>query len=99
MDPPSYKAARKKDRELIDKLKDDDLNKEFEELNEIIEKELKERRSKVKGGLLNFAKDKSPDTTSGSDTDSEREMEDTQKFIQEETLNIIGDVISAKVGL
>ena len=99
MDPPSFKAARKKDRELLDKLRDDELTKEFSELHEIIEKELEERRSKVRGGHSKFNKDSSPDlssgaTTSGSDTDSEKELEDTQKFIQEETLSVIDECLN-----
>ena len=100
MDPPSFKAARKKDRELIDKLKEDELTREFSELHEIIEKELEERRTKVKGSLARMSKENSPDVSgattsgSGSDTDSEREMEDTQKFIQEETLNVIGECLN-----
>ena len=103
MDPPSFKAARKKDRELLDRLKDDELTKEFSELHEIIEKELEERRTKVRGAYAKFSKDTSPENsssaTSGSDTDSEREMEDTQKFIQEETLSVIGQIADSGVNL
>jgi len=101
MDPPSFKAARKKDRELLDKIKDDDLNKEFAEIHEVIEKELEERRTKVRGAYSKFTKEKSPDVTgssgSGSDTDSEKEMEEANKFIQEETLNLIGECINTKL--
>jgi len=102
MDPPSFKAARKKDRELLDKLKEDDLTKEFSELHEIIEKELEERRTKVKGAYAKFSKENSPQDSgsatsgSGSDTDSERESEEVAKFIQEDTLNVIGDVLNNK---
>ena len=87
MDPPSFKAARKKDRELLDKLKEDELTKEFSELHEIIEKELEERRTKVKGAYAKFSKENSPldsgsaTSGSGSDTDSERESEEVAKFI------------------
>ena len=103
MDPPSFKAARKKDRELLDKLKDDDLNKEFAEIHEVIEKELEERRTKVRGAFSKFSKEKSPDVTgssgsgSGSDTDSEKEMEEANKFIQEETMNLIGECINTRL--
>ena len=101
MDPPSFKAARKKDRELLDKIKDDDLNKEFAEIHEVIEKELEERRTKVRGAYSKFTKEKSPDVTgssgSGSDTDSEKEMEEANKFIQEETMNLIGECINTKL--
>ncbi len=102
MDPPSFKAARKKDRELLDKLKEDELTKEFSELHEIIEKELEERRTKVKGAYAKFSKENSPldsgsaTSGSGSDTDSERESEEVAKFIQEDTLNVIGDVLNNK---
>jgi len=106
MDPPSFKAARKKDRELLDKLKDDDIDRELSELHEIIEKELEERRTKVKGSLARLSMENSPEVSgttttgsgSGSDTDSEREMEDTQKFIQEETLNVIGECLNTNSG-
>merc|ERR550519_2904687 len=97
MDPPSFKAARKKDRDLLEKLKDDDL-KEFTDLEEKIEKGLEERRAKAKGPYANFSKESSPSNSdsaaSGSDTDNEKEMEETQKFIQEETLNVIGECLS-----
>ena len=56
MDPPSFKAARKKDRDLLEKLKDDDL-KEFTDLEEKIEKGLEERRAKVRGPYASFSKE------------------------------------------
>ena len=95
MDPPSFKAARKKDRELLEKLKDNDL-KEFSDLEEKIEKGLEERRTKVKGPYASYSKESSPSDSpaSGSDTDNEKELEETQKFIQEETLNVIGECLS-----
>ena len=97
MDPPSFKAARKKDRELLEKLKDDDM-KEFSDLEEKIEKGLEERRAKVKGPYASFSKESSPSNSdshgSGSDADNEKELEETQKFIQEETLNVIGECLS-----
>ena len=97
MDPPSFKAARKKDRDLLEKLKDDDL-REFSDLEEKIEKGLEERRAKVRGPYASFSKESSPSNSdsaaSGSDTDNEKEMEETQKFIQEETLSTIGEVLS-----
>merc|ERR550519_917440 len=97
MDPPSFKAARKKDRDLLEKLKDDDL-KEFTDLEEKIEKGLEERRAKVRGPYASFSKESSPSNSdsaaSGSDTDTEKEMEETNKFIQEETLNVIGECLA-----
>jgi len=97
MDPPSYKAARKKDRELLEKLEVTELDKELTELEDKIEKELEERRAKVRGPYSKFAKESSPETSanSGSDTDGERELEDTQRFIHEQTLSVIGECISA----
>ena len=97
MDPPSFKAARKKDRDLLEKLKDDDL-KEFTDLEEKIEKGLEERRAKARGPYASFSKESSPSNSdsaaSGSDTDTEKEMEETNKFIQEETLNVIGECLA-----
>jgi len=97
MDPPSFKAARKKDRELLEKLEVTELDKELSELEDKIEKELEERRAKVRGPYSKFAKESSPETSanSGSDTDGERELEDTQRFIHEQTLSVIGECISA----
>eukprot|EP00090_Calanus_glacialis_P000131 TRINITY_DN10083_c0_g1_i1.p1 TRINITY_DN10083_c0_g1~~TRINITY_DN10083_c0_g1_i1.p1 ORF type:complete len:732 (-),score=223.56 TRINITY_DN10083_c0_g1_i1:193-2340(-) len=97
MDPPSFKAARKKDRELLEKLEVTDLDKELSELEDKIEKELEERRSKVRGPYSKFSKESSPETSanSGSDTDGEREIEDTQRFIHEQTLNVIGECLEA----
>ena len=83
--------------------KDDDLNKEFAEIHEVIEKELEERRTKVRGAFSKFSKEKSPEVTgssgsgSGSDTDSEKEMEEANKFIQEETMNLIGECINTRL--
>jgi len=97
MDPPSFKAARKKDRELLEKLEVTQLDKELHELEDKIEKELEERRSKVRGPYAKLSKESSPDSSanSGSDTDGERENEDTQRFIHEQTLNVIGECLEA----
>ena len=97
MDPPSFKAARKKGRELLEKLEVTQLDKELHELEDKIEKELEERRSKVRGPYAKLSKESSPDSSanSGSDTDGERENEDTQRFIHEQTLNVIGECLEA----
>ena len=95
MDPPSYKAARKKDRDLLETLEDTDIDKELAELEDKIEKELEERRAKVRGPYASYSKETSPETStnSGSDTDGEREMEETQRFIHEQTLSVIGECL------
>ena len=49
MDPPSFKAARRKDKELLERLQSEDISREFSELEEKIEKELDERRRRKKG--------------------------------------------------
>jgi len=97
MDPPSYKAARKKDKELLEKLEVTELDKELSELEDKIEKELEERRSKMRGPYAAMSKESSPEASanSGSDTDGEREMEDTQRFIQEQILNDIGECLQS----
>merc|ERR1712073_220447 len=56
MDPPSYKAARKKDKELLEKLEVTELDKELSELEDKIEKELEERRSKMRGPYAAMSK-------------------------------------------
>jgi len=95
MDPPSFKAARRKDKELLERLQSEDISREFSELEEKIEKELDERRRRKKGPYSRLsAVDSSPDGSStGSDDGSDREAEDTQRFISEETLSVIGDCL------
>ena len=57
-DPPSYKAARKKDRERLELMElESDIDGELSELEEKIERGLEERRTKVKGPYARVAKD------------------------------------------
>jgi len=53
-DPPSFKAARIRDRERLQKLLDTEVGKEFKEIQGKIEMELEKRRRKVlcKGGNI-----------------------------------------------
>ena len=58
MDPPSFKAARKKDRERLLALEQEsDLEDEISELQVEIERKLQERRAKMRGPYAKMAKE------------------------------------------
>ena len=58
MDPPSFKAARKKDRErLIALEQESDFEDEISELQVEIERKLQERRAKMRGPYSKMAKE------------------------------------------
>jgi len=106
-DPPSYKAARKKDRERLERLEEEtELDKEISDLEEKIEKELEERRSKMRGPYAKLARkveadiggrgsssDTGTSSNSSSDTEGEREAEDLERFINEDTLGVIEECL------
>ncbi|XP_023337496.1 transcription factor IIIB 90 kDa subunit isoform X2 [Eurytemora carolleeae] len=97
-DPPSFKAARKKDRERLARLEDEDLlEKEMSSLEAEIEKELEERKGKLKGSLAKLRRPSSSDensqSPSASDTDENLEEVETARFIGEETLGIISQCL------
>ena len=105
-DPPSYKAARKKDRERLELMElETDIDGELTELEERIERGLEERRAKVRGPYARLAaKSSSSDDTDGegerrtstsgseSEGEKEREAEDITKFIHEQTLGVISEL-------
>jgi len=108
-DPPSYKAARKKDRERLEEMElETDIDGELTELEERIERGLEERRAKVRGPYARLAaKSSSSDdtdgeerrtSTSGSESEGEkdREAEDITKFIHEQTLGVISECFESR---
>jgi len=99
-DPPSFKAARKKDRERLARLdEEEELEKEVTKLEAQIEKELEERKGKLRGPYAKLAREQrcssSPENTlsdpssspAASDSeDKEDEEAVTARFLEEETL-------------
>ncbi|XP_032664996.1 transcription factor IIIB 90 kDa subunit [Odontomachus brunneus] len=80
-DPPAFKAARKKDRERLQKL--DNIDAEISELQAEIDRQLEE----YKTGKLKKRKD----------TLGDMESEDTDKFIRESNLNVINEFVHNNV--
>jgi len=108
-DPPSYKAARKKDRERLEVMElENDIDGELTELEERIERGLEERRAKVRGPYARLAaKSSSSDDTDGeerrtstsgseSEGEKEREADDITKFIHEQTLGVISECFESR---
>jgi len=108
-DPPSYKAARKKDRERLEVMElETDIDGELTELEERIERGLEERRAKVRGPYARLAaKSSSSDDTDGeerrtstsgseSEGEKEREADDITKFIHEQTLGVISECFESR---
>ena len=108
-DPPSYKAARKKDRERLEAMElETDIDGELTDLEERIERGLEERRAKVRGPYARLAaKSSSSDDTDGeerrtstsgseSEGEKEREAEDITKFIHETTLGVISECFESR---
>merc|ERR1719228_3239961 len=114
-DPPSFKVARKKDRERLALLEqEEELEKEMSKLEELIEKELEERKGKMRGPYAKFSNQSyssdessldSP-TSTVSDTASEKEeTEDIQEedatvsnLLSEDALGIINNCLDTKDG-
>eukprot|EP00088_Acartia_fossae_P003412 TRINITY_DN11429_c0_g1_i6.p1 TRINITY_DN11429_c0_g1~~TRINITY_DN11429_c0_g1_i6.p1 ORF type:complete len:706 (+),score=171.72 TRINITY_DN11429_c0_g1_i6:368-2485(+) len=105
-DPPSFKAARRKDRERLAEIdQDENLEQEMTKLESLIEKELEERKGKMKGPYAKYAKSASPDDGSNSpmaSTDSQSEPESESedavmaKFLKEQSMEILGTVMDNK---
>ena len=86
MDPPCYKAARKKEQEILDRMGEmSAIDKEISQLEKKIEQELEERRSTMKGPYARMAKESwssqgdSPDSlrsTSRSSSSSSSDVEE-----------------------
>lgn len=107
-DPPSFKAARKKDRERLTRLEqEENLEKEMSKLEKLIEKELDERKGKMKGFYAKLARDPDSPSSEGtptssplsSDTDENSEDNETARFIGEETMGIISQCLDGKVNV
>lgn len=98
-DPPSFKAARKRDRERLTQLEEEeDLDKELSDLQIQIEKEMEDRKVRVKGKRGSRESTPLSESPGSSDTeDGNQEDRDTQRFINEETLGVISECLEGKV--
>lgn len=87
-DPPAFTAARKKERERVQTLLDqqEDLDTELTELQHVIEKHLEERKKKLRGIWAKYDREEEHD-------EEEQENVDTQKFITEMTLQTIDECL------
>ncbi|TRY78164.1 hypothetical protein TCAL_07573 [Tigriopus californicus] len=94
-DPPSYKAARKRDRERLQQLEaeDGDLDEQITELERIIERELAEKRARLGGPYARLARATSPTPSNQSDTLDDEER-DAEQFITEQTLGSISEIVN-----
>ncbi|ODM90214.1 Transcription factor IIIB 90 kDa subunit [Orchesella cincta] len=89
-DPPSFKAARIKDRDRLQRLLDEEVNDQFQQIQQKIEEELDKRRSKALKKRAEAAL-RINDTVVGS---SGRETDDATRFIVESTMSAINEVIA-----
>ncbi|KAK3915697.1 Transcription factor IIIB 90 kDa subunit [Frankliniella fusca] len=92
-DPPSFKAARKKDRERLQKLSDEaDLDTHLSQLQHEIERQLDERKAKSRSSrsaitLLQDARDMSS---------GDCETVEADRFASQSTLGVIKDCLSSE---
>lgn len=88
-DPPAFKAARKKEQERVQLLLDqqENLDTEFNEIQQEIERHLEERRKKLKGIWAKYEKEKEV-------VSSKEEMIYTKSFVTEATLETINNCLS-----
>jgi len=114
-DPPSFKVARKRDRERLAILdQEEELEKEMTKLEELIEKELEERKGKMRGPYAKFSNqsyssdDCSLDSPSSTVSDTASETEEPEenqeeastvsKFLTEDAIGIINNCLETKDG-
>lgn len=86
-DPPSFKAARKKDKERLKMLEEEGVEKDFTELQREIEKLLDERTNKKRKRKVLI----------DACTNSDNECEEAENFIVESTLGTIEGCITDDV--
>ncbi|KAG7155435.1 transcription factor IIIB 90 kDa subunit-like [Homarus americanus] len=90
-DPPAFRAARKRERERVQMLLEEqvDLDDELSELQQEIEKHLEERKRKLRGLWAKYDKEEEH----VEEEYVEQENADTQKFITEATLESINNCL------
>ncbi|KAJ9599826.1 hypothetical protein L9F63_009866 [Diploptera punctata] len=85
-DPPSFKIARKKDRERLQKLMDEgDTENNFNELQHEIERQLEEKSGRLKRTRKQITE---------SEAESDHESQDADRFITQATIGIIKGCIN-----
>ena len=99
MDPPCYTSGRRKDQELLDREEEKSaFEREMNKLEEKIEKELEERRVKVKNGRMKISSSSSGEwSSSGSDSEIEevksKAQGDLDNYLAAETMGMIEDCL------
>ena len=99
MDPPCYTSGRRKDQELLDREeKRSTFEREMNKLEEKIEKELEERRVKVKNGRMKISSSSSVEwSSSGSDSEIEevksKVQGDLENYLAAETMGMLDDCL------
>ena len=99
MDPPCYTSGRRKDQELLDREeKRSTFEKEINKLEEKIEKELEERRVKVKNGHMKISSSSSVEwSSSGSDSEIDevksKVQGDLENYLAAETMGMLDDCL------
>merc|ERR1719158_266643 len=99
MDPPCYTSGRRKDQELLDREeKRSTFEMEMSKLEEKIEKELEERRVKVKNGRMKISSSSSVEwSSSGSDSEIEevksKAQGDLDNYLAAETMGVLEDCL------
>ena len=99
MDPPCYTSGRRKDQELLDREeKRSTFEKEINKLEEKIEKELEERRVKVKNGRMKISSSSSVEwSSSGSDSEIDevksKVQGDLENYLAAETMGMLDDCL------
>ena len=99
MDHPCYTSGRRKDQELLDREeKRSTFEREMNKLEEKIEKELEERRVKVKNGRMKISSSSSVEwSSSGSDSEIEevksKVQGDLENYLAAETMGMLDDCL------
>ncbi|XP_071453684.1 transcription factor IIIB 90 kDa subunit [Hetaerina americana] len=90
-DPPAFKAARKRDRDRLQKLIDEeDVDDKVTQLQKEIDKQIEERRSRTGRPKSKLKAGDTPSVDGGYNrADSIKEKEDTERFIVQSTLGTI----------
>lgn len=94
-DPPSFKAARKKDRERLQKLTDEaDLDTHLSHLQHEIERQLEERKAKSRRLNRSTPSLLQETTEDSSGPSADPETVEADRFASQSTLGVIKDCLS-----
>ncbi len=93
-DPPSFKAARRKDRLRMLELEESDIEEQMGELQGEIERQLLETRAKMKGRYAREARMAIAEQAAGLAPSTSAESADANRFITEQTMGTIQEIVS-----